>query len=84
MHIVAVWRMVFQNLHQVFYLFVRLLLIQWFVFTSFMNDCSRICEDEEKSESALILNCLEEGTQLCVLIDLVLECYTIAIGSEYV
>lgn len=47
-----------------------------------MQNCCRISEDEEKTESALILNCLEEGTQLCVLIDLVLECQAFAISWE--
>lgn len=81
-NIVAVLRVVFENLHDVFDLLVGLLLVQRFICDLLSHNLGWICEDQEKGQSTLILNGLEKGAKLSVFIDLVLKSEAVSISRE--
>ena len=82
MDIIAVLRVILQYLHDIFDLFVRLLLVKWPVGGLLSDHLGRISEDQEKGQSTLVLNRLEKGAELGVFVDLVLKSEAVGISRE--
>jgi hypothetical protein len=82
MDIIAVLRVILQYLHDIFDLFVRLLLVKWPVGGLLSDHLGRISEDQEKGQSTLVLNRLEKGAELSVFVDLVLKSEAVSISRE--
>lgn len=77
MHIVALRSVVLQNLQQVLYLLVILLLLNFILrgprHLDFLRDVCWLCEDQREGKRAFVLDLLEESTQLQVFLYLVNE-----------
>ena len=81
-YIIAVWRVIFQYLHDVFNLFVRLLLVKWFIGGLLSDHLGRISKNQEKGQGTLVLHRLEKRAELSVFIDLVLKSEAVSISRE--